>query len=139
MARYAAVGCRRGCPVSRGKGASRSSPIKRRRRTKPEMAHLREALIELVGEDPPMSVRQVFYLAVFRALIAKTEAEYKSTIVRLLTELRLSHDIPFSHIADNTRWMRKPDTHASMADALRDTARFFCRDLWSSQDAYVEI
>ena len=48
--------------------------------------------------------------------IAKTEAEYKGTVCRLLTEMRLEHDayaiqlmptIPFGWIADNTRWVRQ--------------------------------
>ena len=103
------------------------------------MEELRSALIEIVNEDPPATVRQVFYQAVTRDLIAKTEAEYKSTVVRLLGQLRLDGEIPFDAIADNTRWMRKPSTHRGLENVLREVASFYRRDLWHSQDAYVEI
>src|SRR5215468_5964861 len=35
--------------------------------------------------------------------------------------------------------MRKPRTHNSVEEALRDTARFYRKSLWAEADAYVEI
>ena len=58
-----------------------------------------------------MTVRQVFYRLVTLGAIGKSEPEYKTTVVRLLTEMRLAGEIPFGWIADNTRWMRKPRTY----------------------------
>jgi hypothetical protein len=86
-------------------------------------------------------VRQVFYWLVTRPdpLIQKTEAEYKQTVGRLLVQMRLSGEIPFGWIADNTRWMRKPRTYGSLEDALANCARTYRRDLWDWQDAYVEV
>ena len=86
-----------------------------------------------------MTVRQVFYQLVSRGVIAKTENEYKQTVVRLLTEMRLDNDIPFGWIADNTRWMRKPQTHDSIEDSLLDACQTYRRELWNDQDVYVEI
>jgi hypothetical protein len=53
------------------------------------MQEIRKSLRILAG-DNPMTVRQVFYQAVGRGVIDKTEAEYKQTIVRLLTAMRRS-------------------------------------------------
>ncbi len=105
---------------------------------------IREGLWNIVAQGRPMTVRQVFYQAVARGLVAKTESEYKYTVGRLLTEMRLSDDpfalsIPFDWIADNTRWMRKPRSWSSVEDVLRETAQFYRRRLWDEQDAYVEI
>jgi hypothetical protein len=86
-----------------------------------------------------MTVRQVFYQLVSRGSIAKSETEYKSTVVRLLTDMRVGGELPFHWIADNTRWMRKPRTYSSLEDALLSTAHFYRRALWEAQDAYVEI
>jgi hypothetical protein len=105
------------------------------------MARIREQLYETLASGHPMTVRQVFYRMVSRpdALIQKTEAEYKQTVGRLLVEMRLDGEIPFGWVADNTRWMRKPRTYGSLEDVLRHTAQTYRRDLWDSQDAYVEV
>jgi hypothetical protein len=55
-----------------------------------------------------MTVRQGFYREVGAGIVAKTENEYKRTVLRLLVETRRKDRIPYSWIADNTRWMRKP-------------------------------
>ncbi len=123
--------------VSTSEPAYRSSPTNRR--TRAEMLAIREALQRILAADHPMTVRQVFYQAVGRGVIDKTEGEYKQTIVRLLTEMRRAGDIPFSWIADNTRWMRKPRTYHSLRGMLEVTKEAYRRALWDSQDSYVEI
>jgi alkylated DNA nucleotide flippase Atl1 len=87
-----------------------ASDTRRGRRTKAEMTALRGALFEIVREQRPMTVRQVFYRAVSRGVVAKTENEYNRTVGRLLKEMRLAGDLPWSWIVDNTRWMQQaPD------------------------------
>ena len=117
-----------------------SGSIKRRRRTKADMAKIREAIIRVVEAEHPMNVRSVFYQLSSRLkLINKTEAEYSQTVGRLLIELRLNGTIPFNHIADNTRWVRKPTTYDSYAEALQDTARFYRQSVWTNQKHYCEV
>lgn len=116
-----------------------ASPVKRSRRTKTEMESLRSELFSIVANIKPASVRQVFYQAVSRGLVAKTEAEYKNTVCRLLAEMRLEGEMPFGWIADGTRWQRKPKTHAGLRDALGDIHRTYRRNLWENQDAYIEV
>jgi hypothetical protein len=103
------------------------------------MDQIPAALYAVLKADNPMTVRQVFYQAVSRGIIAKTEGEYKQTIVRLLTEMRRAREIPFGWIADNTRWMRKPDTFTSLEAALLLTAATYRRALWHEQRVYVEV
>jgi hypothetical protein len=116
-----------------------SSTSGRRRRTKADMARLSVAIIEIVNENRPVTVRQVFYQMVSAGLIAKSEAEYNGTVGRLVRDLRLDATIPFGSIADNTRWMRKPTTYNSVEDALRATARLYRRAVWRDLDEYVEV
>jgi len=123
--------------------ANRSSPIKRRkrrkRRTKAQMDSIRAAMYELLLAEQPMTVRQVFYRLVSTGVIDKTEREYKSTVCRLLTNMRRSHVIPYEWITDATRWMRKPRTHSSLKSFLRDNALFYRRSVWDELDVYVEV
>ncbi len=116
-----------------------SSPIKRPRRSRAEMNGIRDALVELLSAEHPMTVRQAFYRAVSSGIVEKSEAQYKGTIGRLLCELRRDGQIPFEWIADNTRWMRKPKTYDCKEDMLRLTAQTYRRALWNDQDAYVEV
>ena len=103
------------------------------------MANLREVIYQVVSEGQPMTVRQVFYQLVSQGAITKNETEYKSTVVRLLTNMRRTGTLPFGWIADNTRWMRKPRTYSSLEMALQRTAEAYRRSLWNNQPDYVEV
>jgi hypothetical protein len=100
---------------------------------------IRASLYEVLAADHPMTVRQVFYRLVSQGAIAKTETEYKATAGRLLTEMRVSGEIPFAWIADNTRWQRKPQTYGSLEQALQRTAETYRRSLWDELPVYVEV
>lgn len=113
--------------------------IKRARRTKADMALLEENLVRIVAEEAPTTARHVFYKAVAEGLIPKTEAAYKGIVIRLLTKLRRSHEIPYRSISDNTRWTLNIRSHGSMNEALEDMARGYKRNLWTDADSRVEI
>jgi hypothetical protein len=117
----------------------RPRPIKRARRTKDDIRELKDALREIMQPAQPVTVRQVFYMAVSAGIVEKTEKAYKNTVGRLLTEMRRDGELPFSWIADNTRWMRKPKTYDDLEDLLNETAALYRRNLWRQQGRYVEI
>ena len=104
------------------------------RRTPIQMAAIRCAIQDVLSEQHPATCRGLFYALVSRGVIPKLESEYKSTVVRLATEMRKAGELPYRWLADNTRWMRKPTTWASSTDALEETARFYRRALWYEQD-----
>jgi hypothetical protein len=109
------------------------------RRTSDEMDEVRSALNRVVASEHPATVRQIFYRLVSEGVIAKTEGEYKKTVVRLLVAMRREGVIPFQWIADNTRWMRKSQSFHSVEDALYRTAQAYRRAVWADQPAYVEV
>lgn len=113
-------------------------PIKRSRRTKAAISAVKDELVDIVGEIEPATVRQVFYQATVRGLLPKTEQSYK-VVCRLLTQLRRDRELPYSSIADNTRWMRKPRTYSSLQNMLEISRQTYRRALWNDQQAYIEI
>lgn len=118
----------------------RSSPTNGRpRRSKAEMAAVREAITEVLRNDHPQTVRQVFYRLTSAGMVAKEEAEYKHTVGRLLGEMRRSGEIPYAWLADATRWMRKPVTFSGPEEALRRTAEGYRRSLWDDAMTYPEM
>ncbi len=115
-----------------------ASPVKRKRSTKVEVERRRSSLYEIVGGMKPMTVRQVFYQATVRGVVEKSEAGY-TKVQTDLVHMRRSGDLPYSWLADNTRWQRKPNTFNSIKDALEDTARFYRKALWTDVAAYAEV
>ena len=112
--------------------------IKRVRATKAEVEDRRDQLFDIVEDQRPMTVRQVFYRATVLGLVEKTEQGYNKVKTDLI-EMRRSGLLPYQWLADSTRWQRKPQTFNSPAEALEQTARFYRKALWSDADCYVEI
>jgi len=115
-----------------------TSHINRRRATKAEMEARAEALIDIVAEIAPATVRQVFYQATVRGVIEKTEAGY-AKVQRMLADLRRDCEIDYRDIADNTRWMRKLKTYSSLEEAVNYAARTYRKRLWDNTDVYCEV
>jgi hypothetical protein len=115
-----------------------ASPIKRTRATKAEVEARREALLDIIETGRPMTVRQVFYQATVRGLVEKAETGY-AKIQTDLSVMRRAGELPYDWLADNTRWQRKPRTFNSVEQALRDTAAFYRKNLWTDAGSYVEI
>jgi hypothetical protein len=115
------------------------SDIKRSRRTKAAVTSIKDAIRDILEQDHPQTVRQVFYALTVRGVIKKAEIEYHRTVVRLLVDMREAGEVPFDYIADNTRWMRKPTTYVGLDACLKNTAAFYRRDLWAAMPIYVEV
>jgi len=116
-----------------------ASDIKRFRRTKVQITSIRNAIEVVLAGDNPQTVRQVLYALTVRGVIKKAEIEYQRTVIRLLTDMREAGIVPFHWIADNTRWMRKPTTFVGLDACLKNTAKFYRRDLWSVMPVYIEV
>lgn len=103
------------------------------------MEGIRAEILAVLEGYRPMTARQLFYQLVARGAIAKTEREYKGTVIRLLAEMRRDQSVPFSWIADNTRLMRRPTVHTGLRALQDDVVATYRRDLWRDQDVYVEV
>jgi hypothetical protein len=115
-----------------------ASIVKRTRATKAEVTERRAALLDIIEAGQPMTVRQVFYQATVHDLVEKSESGYTKVQIDL-TKMRRSGALPYSWLADNTRWQRKPRTYYSVEHALQATADFYRKNLWANADSYVEI
>ena len=115
------------------------SPIKRKRRTKTELAELDLALAEIVAEIEPATVRQVFYQAVVHGLVPKDEAKGYKLVQRRLVKLRESKEIPYGWITDNVRIVRGFNRYDGPEDYARVAAEFYRRDYWAESRVNVEV
>jgi hypothetical protein len=117
----------------------RACPTKRPRRSKADIAAIRTAILNVIEDDPPMTVRQVFYQLVARGEIEKTEPAYQGTVIRLMTEMRLDGSLPYSWVVDESRRVRITQTYDGIADAIERTAKFYRRSALAQAPDYLEI
>jgi hypothetical protein len=122
-----------------GRELYRACPINRARRSRADTTAIRDAIIEVIEGDPPMTVRQVFYQLVTRGVIEKSEAQYQGTVIRLMTEMRLDGILPFNWVVDESRRIRITQTYDSIADAIKQTAQFYRRSALAQAPDYVEV
>jgi hypothetical protein len=109
------------------------------RRTKADIDVICDAIMQLLTAHRPMTNRQLFYRLETQKVVAKTENEYKNTVTRLLVKMRRDGRLPYGWLADNTRWMRKPDTWRGPEAMLHYSVKTYRHSVWENQDAYVEI
>lgn len=86
-----------------------------------------------------MTVRQVFYQLVSRGVVEKTERQYQKTVIRLMTEMRLSGDLPYEWVVDMSRQVQNTQTFDNVQDAIEHTAQFYRRSALKQSDVYVEV
>lgn len=112
-----------------------------KRRTKEEIEALRAAVLEIVAEDSPWTVRGIFYQLLRRPelRIEKTEECYASTVGWQILHMRLEGVLPWGAIADNLRkmeWHRHYDNAQERINAWMESApapEHFTRDAWLNQ------
>ena len=112
--------------------------LPKRRLTKAEVEARRSSIYSIVEEMRPMTVRQAFYQATVRGIVAKTEEGYDKVNSDLCV-LRRAGDMPYDWLVDNTRWAIKPMTFESVSAALLDCATNYRKDLWRREPCRVQI
>jgi hypothetical protein len=117
----------------------RACPTRRGRRSKADIDDIKKAIVDVIQDDPPMTVRQVFYQLVTRGVIEKTEAQYQGTVIRLMTDMRIGGELRWDWIVDESRRRRITQTYNSVVEALEETARFYRRSALKAAPDYIEL
>ena len=103
------------------------------------MVVFKTTLVDLIEEvGPPVTVRQVYYLAVAHNVVPKTESSYRR-VTAALSDMREADELAWSAIADNTRWVRQQDCWNDVEDFLTDITTMYRRDSWRDQRYRVEV
>lgn len=116
----------------------RTSPVRRSRRSKAELADLHMTILNVCELDNPITVRGVFYRVLSAGVVPKTEAAY-AAVQREVLKLRRAGVLPYEWISDGTRWRLKSPSWDSVTEALDDAAASYRRALWNDQGVYVEV
>ncbi len=116
-----------------------ASRIKRHRSTKAEVEHRRQQLWHIVAAMRPMTVRQVFYQAVNRSLVPKSETKGYRVVQRRLVALRESGVVDHGDIVDGTRYVHGHRRYHDLDEFTTYAAGLYRKDYWSTSEVNVEI
>ena len=114
-----------------------STTNRHRRPSRAEVDSRREELRAIVEENQPVTVRGAMYLCYTRGLCGKDDKGYRRVQYDVKV-MRRAGQVPYAHIVDHTRWMRKPRTHDSLEAALEETAETYRKALWTRANSYAE-
>lgn len=97
-----------------------------------------EIIAEYAAQGFDLTLRQLFYQFVARALIANTQREYKN-LGSVINDGRLAGLVDWDSIVDRTRNLRALSHWQSPRDIVDACSRQFRHDLWGDQPNYVEV
>lgn len=117
----------------------RTCSIKQRaRRTKGDLDAILAASKEIIKEEGAITLRHLFYRVVSLGLIDKTESDYRK-LSGYTMKWRRNGAISWKSFIDSNRWYHGVRTFDDLSEALQNSKNCFRRNLWQSQDVYVEI
>jgi hypothetical protein len=109
-------------------------------RGKAARTRLRErAVIDILQEIQPASVRAVCYQLFVRGLIRDMGKSQTNIVSDLLRKMREREEIPWEWIVDGTRELERAPQWGDIHAYARTVKRSYRRDYWADQDVYVEV
>ena len=125
-------------PLQEGREEEGAVVTAKARRTKAATQGFRDALYAIAEEQPPMTVRQVYYQALVRSLVPKTDKGYWD-VQRHLCEMPKNDTMPPDWIVDGPRGVSQVQTFSGIDDALNHWVESYWRNLWLDHEHLVLI
>lgn len=97
-----------------------------------------ETALQVLAENNPMTVRQVYYQLVSRHVIENNRSQYQA-VSNALVSARKEGVIPWTWIEDRLRQPRPVSMWDDLTDFSDLAARAYRRDVWATQPAYIEV
>lgn len=108
----------------------------RKRRPSARIQAVRDAIVEAVEADAPVSVRGVYYRVVSAGVVDKDDKGYH-TVQGQLLQMRIEGIISWDDIADGTRELSRPMSWTGLGELFRHYAHAYRREIWPDQGCEV--
>lgn len=108
------------------------------RQTLETIAQAEQIIQQYQAQGFSLTLRQVYYQFVARALIPNTERDYKR-LGNIISDARRAGMIDWSAIEDRTRFVRRLSSWDSPQDILDSAKSSYHRDLWANQAKRLEV
>ena len=99
---------------------------------------LQEAVLDVLADMHPMTLRQVFYQLVARQVLQNNRNRYQA-LSRLIVEGRKEGVIPWDWIEDRLRRPRRVSMWSGLRDFADTVVSAYRRDVWEYQPKYFEV
>ena len=110
----------------------------RGRRAKDEMDYIRFQLYLLTAQENPATVRSIYYRAVSKGLVPKTESGYR-TVQQQLLRMRRNRLLPWAWITNTSRRVWGHRRFKDLKSYAKHVARNYYVDYWAEAQQNVEV
>jgi hypothetical protein len=100
---------------------------------------LEEAILEIVEERAPITVRGICYALFVRKLIPSMEVSQTQRISRITTAMREAETLDWTKIVDDSRMVARARTWDDPNSIIRAAVEGYRRDYWQDQPIIVEV
>ena len=100
--------------------------------------HANQIIREYARQGFTLTLRQLYYQFVSRALIPNKQTEYKR-LGSVISDARLAGLIDWSATEDRTRYLRRLSTWDEPADIIDSAAHSYRIDMWARQPVAPEV
>lgn len=123
-------------------GAEQIAPslnLPRRRGKAAATLQLEQAILQIVGERAPITVRGVCYALFTQGRIPDMSVGSTGRISRVMTDMRERNELDWTFIVDGSRAVDRVPMWRDMHHRIEHAVRVYRRDLWQDQPVVVEI
>jgi hypothetical protein len=100
---------------------------------------IERAILEIVTERAPITVRGVCYALFVRKLIPSMAVNQTQRISRIMTDMRESEALNWQLIVDGSRPVERAQTWRDPNELMQASVREYRRDNWQDQPTIVEL
>jgi hypothetical protein len=100
---------------------------------------LEQAILDIVGERAPITVRGVCYALFVRGLIESMAVRDTGRISRIMTAMREAETLAWEKIVDGSRAVERPPRWDNPDEVIDAAVRGYRRDNWQDQPVVVEV
>lgn len=126
-------------PAPRAKSPNKTS-VKHKSRGKNKSTLVMEsAILGIVAERAPITVRGVAYALFTRGLISSMSTNNTAKVSRVMTKMRERCSLDWTQIVDGSRAVDRINAWANPAQIIAAAVRGYRRDYWQDQPTLVEV
>jgi hypothetical protein len=126
-------------PAEQGQVLSRSVNTATRRGKSASTQRLESAILEIVNERAPITVRGVAYALFTRGLIDSMATNNTAKVSRVMTAMREEDELDWTQIVDGSRAIERVSTWSNPSAIINAAVRGYRRNYWQDQDSLVEV